>query len=303
MELWILLALIVPLFWAVMNLIDDNLVNHVYKGAYLAAVVSGFFGILPAAYVLHKSSYDVYLDLRLVILSLFAGFLTTLFYFFYFRALEKENPSVVIAIFSLAPALIPFFAYFFLDERLSAIALVGFSIVVIAATLYSFTDIRRFKVSPAIFPAIIAALIFDGVSLLNKYIYNQADFLVSYFYYSIGMFLGGLYFFYVVLFMGQRFKRKDLLVKNSFALLFLLVFVELMGVFAEYLRNLVLSQGPVSIIKALENLQIIYILLISLIFFPFFPKYFPEARAKNMGLKFVLCVLIIFGVYLATTAS
>lgn len=299
MELWIFLALSVPLLWAVVNLIDDNLVNHVYKGADLAAVVSGFFGLLPAAYVFFRVSGDISLEFHLVVLSLTAGFLTALFYYFYFRALEREDPSVVVALFSLTPALIPILAYVFVGERLSVGALIGFSIVVICAVLYAATDIRKFKFSRALVPAIIAALIIDAVAIINKYIYNQADFYVSYFYFSIGLFLGGLYFFYVVLFLGYRFNPRDLIRKNSVALLGLLMLVELIGVLAEYFKNLAISQGPVSLISALENLQVVYILIISLALFPFFPKYFSEAKARYMGLKFVLAGLMIGGVYLA----
>ncbi len=296
---WVLPALLAPLIWAIVVLIDDNLVRHVYKGAHVGAVISGAFGLVPAIFILFYKDVNLGIPASLIVLSLFAGFINVLYYFFYFQALEKEHPSVVIALFSLTPAAIPFIAYFVVQERLTATEIIGFSVVVISTLIYALTDIRKFKFSKALVPVLIAALILDTVSIINKYVYNKVDFAEAYFYFCIGMFLGGLYFFYVLKFLKSNNQLKKILNKNSLWLLTLLAFVELLNIGAEFLRNFAISQGPVSLVKALENIQPLYILVISFVLFPFLPQYFPEAASKNLRLKFLLCGLMVLGIFIA----
>ncbi|HXE10150.1 MAG TPA: hypothetical protein VN554_01865, partial [Verrucomicrobiae bacterium] len=44
---WFYLALLAPLLYAIVNLLDDNLLQFVYKSPYVAAVSAGFYGSLP----------------------------------------------------------------------------------------------------------------------------------------------------------------------------------------------------------------------------------------------------------------
>lgn len=297
---YIFFALLAPFIWAIINLIDDNLVRHVYKGAHAGAIFSGIFGLVPFGLILAYK--DVSLDgmaPNLILLALASGLATVVFYYFYFRALEVEHPSVVIALFSVAPAIVPFAAYFLVGERLPLNAIIGFSIVILAAFTYSLTDIKKFKISKALLPVIAAALIFDGTSIANKYLYNQAEFYQVFLYFSLGMFLGGLYFFYVSVFSNNTSQLKKIVKKNSGLLLLILAAVEGLNILAEFVRNMAINLGPVSIVKALENTQTIWILVISLLLYPLFPKFFPEAKAPRMKLKFLLSAVMIFGVYLA----
>src|ERR1700722_5282785 len=119
---WFYLALLAPLLYAVVNLLDDNLLSFVYKSPYLAATSAGFCGALPLLSRIFIQSHS--LSLSLSFLAAGSGFLTLAYYFFYFKGLQAETPSVVIALFGLAPATIPFFAHFIVHEHLSAVEIV-----------------------------------------------------------------------------------------------------------------------------------------------------------------------------------
>src|SRR5260221_4158500 len=101
---WFYLALLAPFLWAIVVLIDDNLIHHVYKSPYYGAIISGLFGVVP---LISLSIRPVQATSTLVaVLATTAGFLTAVYYFFYFKALETESPSIVIAMFGLTPALV-----------------------------------------------------------------------------------------------------------------------------------------------------------------------------------------------------
>src|ERR1700694_523596 len=111
---WFYLALLVPILAAIVNLLDDNLLSFVYKSPYLATVSAGLYGSLPLLSLLFIHSHK--LPWALALLAISSGILTLAYYFFYFKGLQSDSPSVVIAIFSLAPATIPFLAHFIVHE-------------------------------------------------------------------------------------------------------------------------------------------------------------------------------------------
>jgi drug/metabolite transporter (DMT)-like permease len=114
---WLFWALLTPAFFAIVNLLDDNLLRKVYRSSYFAAIISGFFGFLPA--LLFPIVSFTIPPMFVLFLGILAGVCTVFYYLFYFKGLESEYPSVVIAMFALAPALIPFLSYFFLHEQLT----------------------------------------------------------------------------------------------------------------------------------------------------------------------------------------
>ena len=136
---WIYLALLVPLIYAIITLIDDNLLSYVYRSPRVAAAISGLFGVLTALIVVAIADVDK-VPLKLVLLSLATGALTVISYYLYFQGLSRASPSVVAALMSLSPAIIPFIAYFAVGERLGLAAILGFMIVIVAAVCYSMVE-------------------------------------------------------------------------------------------------------------------------------------------------------------------
>lgn len=291
---WFYLALLAPLLFAFVNLIDDNLIHHVYKGPYFGAIISGFFGSLPLLSLLflkHQSVSPI-----ITFLGISAGFLTVVYYFFYFKALELESPSVVIAMYSLTPATVPILAYFFLGERLIHLQIFGFMIVLLASFGLAVTEVKNFKFTKALKHMIVAALIFAVVSIFSKRVYQNTDFYIGYMLFAFGMGVGGLYFLLVLVFLKTNNIVKDLK-KNANKILALLVLAEFIAIIAEFTGNLAVSRGPISLVKVVEGVQPIYVLLIALLFYRFSPKHFREAAEGGLLKKFSLMALIIFGLY------
>src|SRR4051812_1854468 len=124
---WFTLALIAPLIWAFVNLIDDHLLKNVYRSATFGAVISGIFGFVPAIYIfLFRDPEN--LPLKIIASALAAGMLTVLFYYFYFRTLDNDDPSVAIALNNISPALVLVLAFIILGERLHGLQYLGISL-------------------------------------------------------------------------------------------------------------------------------------------------------------------------------
>lgn len=298
---WVYLALLAPFLTAIVSLFDDNLLRHVYKGAHAGVIVTGLFAIVPALAIVLLGLNDKSLPPHLIGLSVVSGFLAMIAVFYYFKGLELENPSVVAALFSLTPAVMPFLAHYFVGERLSARAAIGFTIVIIAGFLYSLEDVKNFNISKALGPVLLASAMFDISSLTGKYSYDRADFYSAYLFVSVGMVLAGLVFLAIWRFAigpaaitGKKWGRKRVM-----KLLPLLAFVEVLGLGAEFAYNKALSQGPVSLINAIDNTQPLFMLLIALALYPLYPKYFREAESDKTGVKILLGLVLVTGIYIA----
>lgn len=297
---WLYLALAAPLLAAIVNIFDDNLLGKIYQGALAGTTVTGLFGIIPAIVIILLKPNSANVPAQLLVLSLLTGFLIVVAYYSYFKGLEREDPSVVAALFCLTPAAIPFIAFFVVGERLSTNAIIGFSIVIVSAFLYSLSSIRKFTISKALLPAITAAALFDVVAVTNKYVYTKIDFSHAYFYFSIGMFMAGIVFFIISLrHPPTKQNLWDIIQKKSAKLFILLAAVEALALIAELLRNKALSLGSVSLVAALQNLQPLYVLVISLLFYPLYPKYFRSRESGNIGIKLFLAAFLVLGVYIA----
>lgn len=294
---WIYLALLVPLIYAIITIIDDNLLSYVYRSPKVAAAITGLFGILPAMILVAIADVEK-VPVKLALFSMTAGLLTAIGYYLYFKGLSTASPSVVSALMCMSPAVIPFIAYFAVGERLSLLSILGFSIVIVAAVSYSMVEAGEFKISKALVPVFFAGLSLDIAAVTNKYVYTNTNFLNAYFYYTVGLVVAAI----ILMSLFNQADKKTLATifqRRYILLVLLLVIVGVMSLVAEFAFNKALSIGPVSLVAAIENIQPIFVLLITLSFYKLAPHFFLEAKTPGIKTKALLSLAMIFGVYIA----
>lgn len=296
---WFYLALLAPFLYAIVTLVDDNLLSFVYKTPYLACVSAGFYGLLPLLTRFFIPTHAI--PLNIAVLAMLTGVLTIGYYFFYFKGLQTETPSVVVALFALAPATIPFFAHFVVHEQLVPLQILGFVVVLLASLALSVSDFKNFKFSGALVYVLIGVVILDVMTLMSKYVYEQVDFYPAYLYFSVGMGVGGL------IALLARFRENVATIgdiaKRIKRLLPVFIFAEATGLAAEFVLNLAISRGPVSLVKVIEFSQPMFVLLIALACYPFAPQYFREVAEGNLRRKFILMGVLIAGLAVISVAG
>ncbi len=295
---WFYLALLAPFLYAIVNLIDDNLLRNVYRSPHVGTIISGLFGGLPLLSLFFLDAEPI--SLRYQILSLIVGVLITAYLYFYFLALDRESPSIVVALLGVSPVIIGAFAFLVQGERLQASEIVGLGLVLAASTGLALGGGKeKTHFSKSLTPILFGALSICAYSLIAKDVYDHVPFYTAYMWVSAGMMIGGLYFLLVLFHSPSRYRLTEL--RKSFRKFFLLFLVtELLGIAAEFTTNLAISKGSVTIISALEGIQPIYVLLISLALFPFHAHLFREASEGGLKVKISLMLVIIVGLYLVT---
>ena len=293
MEQWFFVALLSPALFALVTLADDNLVRKVYKSPEFGAIVSGFFALIP---LLILPFYPiVFPPVSIMLLAILAGFLTINYYLLYFKALMVESPSIVITLFQMSRAIVPFLAYIFLGELLSKGEYLGFFMIFTAAVGISAVDIKKFRLSKAFPLIVVAATITAVIAILDKTVYQHVRFWDGYIFFCLGMGLGAFTLTRVTT-EGKKFYGQFFSKFKSFILLFLIT--ELLNIGAEMSLGYAISQGPVSLVKVIEGIQPFFVLFFALLLYPFLPQYFREASEKHLMRKILFMLVMLLGLYI-----
>lgn len=297
---WFYLAIISPALFALVVIIDDNLIRGAYnKSAFFGAIISGIFGSLP---LLGIFLYPITPSpIHIILLGIVSGFLTIIYYFLYFHALLKDVPSIVIAIFSLSPAIIPLLEFLIFRQSLTLSQHIGFVIILTATFFLSIVDIKKFKFSKTLYLVSIAAVLNAIAAVIGKYVYSQTDFWSGYMFFCIGLLLSAV-FLMISFKKGRTFIGEF---KSTFKKwLWIFVIAETLNIGAEFTLNRALSLGSASLVKVMEiGLQPIFILLFALLLYPVFPAYFREATYGSRVKKLMLMVLILSGLFFLQGSS
>lgn len=298
---WFYLALLAPLIYAIVNLIDDNLMRHVYRSPYSGAIISGLFAGLPILSLFFIDYTNI--PLRFELEAAVAGFLLVAFYYCYFLALDRESPSVVVALGNTAPLLLGLLAFVFLGERLEFQDILGLSLILGASVGLALASGKgKTHLKQSLAPILLGSVFVAANSLLIKDVFDNVPFYSGYIWLSVGMVTGGVYFMLVLFHSNEREILRDIRrITRKYFWLFLLV--EGLALAAEFTMNLAISKGPVTAIRALEGIQPMFVLLVAMIFYPFKPQLFREAGEGNIYKKIVYILIIIGGLYLVKQAG
>lgn len=290
---WFYLALISPALWSIVILIDDNLISKVYKNPFIGTVIAGFAGFVPIL-----SIFFVPITVPsfiIVFVGILTGFISVCMYWFYFTSLTIESPSVVSSLWNLGPAIVPFLSYLLLSETLTFNQYIGFSIILFASLAISAINIKKFNISKAFYLMLFASVLFAISSIMQKYIYNHADFWSGFVFVSLGMVLAGLFF--STCFKQGRHVVKDFGTKYK-KYIWIVLISEFINIVAVLVSNLAVSKGPVSLVRVIEGIQPIYLLVFAILFYPIFPKFLREATYGGKTKKLFYMAIMIVGLYL-----
>lgn len=308
MSNWFLIALIAPILWSVVNHIDKHLLSRYFEGKGVGAIMlfSSLFSaiILPIiAFFYHSQIFNLpFYDL---IMLLLVGLLSAGAFYFYLRAMDIEEASIVVPLLQLVPIFGYFLSFLILGENLS-IQQIMYSLLIIAgiAILSVEIDIENnftFRKN-VLYLVALSSFLFALHDVLFKKIAVQDTFWVSAFWQYSGLTIFGIFTF----FLSKNFREEFLkMIKgHNLNILSLNVVSESLYILGNLANNFATLLAPVAIVLVVSSYQPLFVFIGGIILTIFLPKIIKEKIShKHLIHKLISIIIIIIGSYLLYSTS
>lgn len=320
---WMLVSFLAPMFWAAVNVIDVYFVGNVYRDELDGTIITGLFQIIPFSILaifflkigpgqfisIGGNSGLFWID-PTILLGVLGGFLFTSSFYFYFKALFKNNDVAFLQIiWGLTIIVVPALAFFIWGERLSISHYIGMGVTLLGATMLSVSKKLREKFSLRYLWIMLWAVVVFSLSMVfEDRVYSDLaarglgdqGFLVGFLSFSLGAILAGVAF-------ALAKRRNPLPLIKRYAAVFLL----LEGI--SFLGNLASQKAidiapSVSFVATIETFVPVFIMLYSLfILFIFFYilkrntlviKRIYEEQLEGIWIKVFATAIMAIGVYI-----
>ena len=284
-------ALLTPAIIAIANILDKFIMSKKIEN------VSAYYIIVGVVYVIITSLIFTYmgfprLDLYYASLFMIMGLMLGACIIIYFKAMQIDEVSRLIALNEVMPLFIAILAFLFLDERFTLIKYIGVIIIVVGGVIVGIDPHTKMirKVVLYIMPYII---LLSVLNILDKYMMDYFSFWEVY---SLLAMIAGMIM--IVFGIINNGLKEVWTIKRVVGFT---VLSEILTVSASLIYLKALSLGPVTLVSSLSTIQPLYVLLYATILSVFFPNIIKEVlHKKDFSFKITGTVLITIGAILLT---
>lgn len=284
---WLALALGGMLFSSTANVIDKYLLENKVKNPYVPVIVDGVLALFFAL-VLFLFFPIASMDGITLVACIVSGALFTLVLIPYFKAVQSDEVSRIIPLFNLLPLLVLLVSVLFLGHVFSLIQYGGIILLLAGAIIISIRDIRKPRVGPGFFFAMLVVIIGTSNTLLVEHLVGNIDFITVFFYGRIGGFLAAIPLFLL--------NRKDFMytvrspTKSGLYVIILSEIVTLLGLFA---FTIAISLEKATLVTAISYAQPVMVFILALILSFYFPKLINEKITRNDLIQKAVAVIFV----------
>ncbi len=291
--LWQLYSLISATANAGSNVLDKFVLTKWIKNPLNSIIVLGVIQLLIALIIFSIYGFGN-LSLFHIILALISGIFYILMTLFYFKAVQIEEISRVIPLFSLTPLFVLIFASLFLEEFFTYLQYGGIILLVFGALLLSYRPKTKIVFGKS-FGLMLLAIISVAISnIIIKYLLNFYDFWTIYAYTRIG------FLFVVLPIMYYTFSDfKQVVKQHGYKVVGFILLSESLIVLGVFASIMALSLGSVTLVSSFSSIQNFILLSMTIMLSIFFPKFIKEEIDKStIILKVTAIILLFIGVIL-----
>ena len=143
----IILAIIAAIFYAATNHIDKYLISKAVKNAdYRSLILASTIiasGVMAIIY-LFVCNFQLAFDIPSILILFINSIITTLALVLYFKALNRDDTTIIVIMFQLIPVFILFLSPIFLSgQYITLVQLLGGIIITLAAILITYEPDKR----------------------------------------------------------------------------------------------------------------------------------------------------------------
>ena len=291
----ILLGILAAFLWGVTNHIDKFMVSGIDSGKDSIKVLLVFStfvaGIILTPVWLILSKFNIDISLASLISIFAAAVVYIIAVTLYFKAMEKNDASVVVVMFQMIPVFSYIMALILFKENLTLKQIIGSLMILLSAILISFNfngrnNKKKLKalilMTLSSFLCAVYFILFD-IGLRNSSYYSCV------FWYQIALLIIGIVLLCIK---AYRVPFKKAVKNNGKRYLFLNISNEVINLIANALVNFANLTVPIALVNVLTGLQGAFAFILGVLGTIFIPKYIKEDLSKKVVIQKVACIIL-----------
>ena len=295
MAVAIAITIFASFLWGITNHIDKFMINGVDESGSSVKTLLVFSTLIaglvfsPIWLIISKFSISISnISLIAVLVSSFVYILAT---YSYFKALDKNDASIVVVMFQMIPIFSYILALIFFKENLTIQQIIGSIIIILSAIIISFDFEEKNNKSK------FKALIFMTLSSLFYAIYfvlfdvaiRHSSYNSCAFWYQIGFLIMGIV---LICIKSYRTTFINAIKNNGKTYLSLNITNEVINLIANLLVNFANVTIPIALANVLNGFQGAFVFILGILGVKFLPKYFKENLSKKVVLQKIGCIIL-----------
>lgn len=291
----VFLAIFASFLWASTNHIDKFLLNGIdeswsnIKTLIVFSTLVAWIVLLLVWLIICK--FNINISNISLICVLLASVIYILASYFYLKALEKNETSIVVVMFQLIPVFSYVLALIFFKENLTAQQIIWSIVIILSAVLISidFEEKNNNGKRLALVLVAISSLLYAIFFFLFDIWIRHSSYNSCAFWFQIGLLIQGIIFISIKSFRTTFIKA----IKNNGKKYFWLnITNEAINLVANLSVNFANVTIPLALANVLNGFQGAFVFILGAIGTKFLPKYFKENMNKKVVIQKVSCIIL-----------
>lgn len=295
MTMAIILTIFASFLWGITNHIDKFMISGIDEsGSNIKTLL--VFSTLVAGIVLSPiwlivSKFSVGISSISLICVLASSFFYILATYFYFKALEKNDASIVTVMFQLIPVFSYILALIFFKENLALQQIIGSIVIIFSAVLISFDFEERNNKSKwlALILMTLSSLFYATYFFLFDIGIRNSSYNSCAFWFQIGFLILGIMLICIKSYRTIFIKAINNNGKKYFSLN---ITNEVINLIANLLVNFANVTIPLALVNVLNGFQGTFVFILGAIGVKLLPKYFKENLSKKIVIQKISCIIL-----------
>lgn len=295
MAIGIILTLFASFLWGVTNHIDKFLLDGVDRNVASVKTLL-LFSTLVAGFVfspiwLFICKFSISISQISLITTLLSAFFYILATVFYYKALDKNDASIVVIMFQMIPVFTYITALLLFDEHLTKQQLIGSFLIILSAAIISFDFEKSNQQSKlkALFLMILSSLFYSAYFILFDCAIRDSSYNTCAFWFQIGFLIMGIFLFLLKSFRTPFLDAIKSNGKTYFSLNVLNEILNLLAILAINYANVLI---PIALVNVFNGFQGAFVFILGVLGVKLFPKYFQENISCITIIQKIGCIIL-----------
>ena len=291
----IIITIFASFLWGITNHIDKFMINGIDESGSSVKTLLVFStliaGLIFSPIWLIISKFSVSISTISLIAILISSLIYILGTYFYFKALDKNDASIVVVMFQMIPVFSYILALIFFKENLTINQIIGSIIIILSAIIISFDFEEKNNKSKlkALILITLSSLLYAIYYILFDVAIRHSSYNSCAFWYQIGLLIIGII---LICIKSYRTIFIKAIKNNGKTYIALNVTNEVLNLIANLLFNFANVTIPIALANVLNGFQGTFVFILGIIGVKFLPKYFKENLNKKVILQKVSCIVL-----------